>query len=459
MDWIPLLASVIRLADLHDSQRVLGNPPEYAQELRSGNKDGVYLYIGIDVIQCLRTLEQSSVDDYMPLSQIVRFVRKQRPATAEIDVQFVLNVLRRPTELWYVGQDTPGEIRTLRSEKNTALLEKTAYADEYRLSRAGRATISLASAYKSVAYMESDALRILRAVEGDDFHLLATFADDLIQQLRREILDIRDVQEKIGQTGVVEQYITNFRRYQKVIDNTIAMIRKAEQTLDTSETYDRFVRWQERPDVNTDITYDQLGSYIHRVRQVLEVFNRAITQLVGISLHSKQSAVPPPSFLALAIHFVEMPPAEAKLEGLLRQWGAMGLSTPFFSALDAKGAVKLRKQGLVREAVRFHDGELEAVSRIGKIEFLDRHGAAIASALKAAPISLSEALGRGWFMLDQNLALGDLLGVFFAPDSLPIEGKLSVSLSDELRTADLECGEFLYNDLKITVQRDEEVIG
>jgi len=75
----------------------------------------------------------------MSFASILRYVRLSRPDAAADDVAYVLNVLLRPTELYYVERES-GSLATARhSEKRkTAIVDKTDYADEYRLSPTGR---------------------------------------------------------------------------------------------------------------------------------------------------------------------------------------------------------------------------------------------------------------------------------------------------------------------------------
>lgn len=458
MDWLRLFAATVRLVDLHDSDRELGNAPEFVREERPGRNDGIYLDIAIAVLDCLYKLERDALDEYLQFIAIYRFVSDQHPGIQEIDVFYVLNVLRRPTEIWYIGKNSDNQPRTLRSEKrNTALIEKTEYADEYRLAHAGRNAIGLASAVKNIAYMEADALKILRAIEGGDFGLLPVFADDLIQPLRREILDIRAALEKINKAGVVGRYLNETSRFRKIINNTRSTIEKTERELLDPDTEKRFQDWQENPD--SDLTFESLHSHIRRVRQVLEIFNRLLLDLIAASSNIMKSAVPPPSFISLAIHAVKKPLSNVTQDWLIRQWGVMGIEAPFYSPVDAVGTIKLKKLSEQPHALEFSDDEgYDAVSRIGRIEFLDRHGASISSALNNGHLKLSEAIKNGWCIVDERNMVSDLVGVFLAPDSLFGGEEIRISLSDHVHIADLGSIEILFNDLEISLnshQREE----
>lgn len=70
MDWIPLIASTLRLVDQHDSDRAYGSPSNFTLESRSGHADGVYLDIAFHVIHWLKLLGQSANQGYLPFSAI-----------------------------------------------------------------------------------------------------------------------------------------------------------------------------------------------------------------------------------------------------------------------------------------------------------------------------------------------------------------------------------------------------
>jgi hypothetical protein len=96
------------------------------------------------------------------------------------------------------------------------------------------------------------------------------------------------------------------------------------------------------------------------------------------------------------------------------------------------------------------DETVEPISVLGKARFLEKHGHDIASALKVGPLRLSEAIERGWFMVDEEMMLGDLVGIFVAPSSIPIESSILIGVSPTLDTKAAGDGELLFTDIEIT---------
>ncbi len=449
MDWIRLLAVTLRLIDLHDSDRAYGSPPHFTRESRTGNADGVYLDIAFQIVHRLKLQDQSVNQDYLPFSAILNAVQEGRPDVAETDVQYVLNVLRRPSEIFYLTSVAGNPVKMCHSEKReTALIEKTDYADEYRLSTSGRLLLSLVNMARDATYLRGDAYNLLHAIEFNDFPKILTFSDGIVAQLRNEILDVRSALERVGRTESVDKYLDRLGQYKKIVDETIDIARQAEARLESSETLDAFEQWQERDGI--DITFEHLRHQINRVRQVLLIFNRLLSELVSLSLQSARSAVPAPSFLDTAIHFVRFPLKSKQETFLLEQWGATSLATPFHSVLDGLGAVKLRTKAEAMPPLTFTDEAVEPVSQLGKARFLERHGQDIAEALAKGPLRLSEAIEKGWFLVDAEMMLGDLVGVFVAPGSLPVTGRIVIGVSPSLDTKSVGQGDFLFTDIEIT---------
>ncbi|WP_312207539.1 hypothetical protein [Pseudomonas kuykendallii] len=451
MDYIPLLSATVRLLDLHDSDRGYGESPSFTRESRPGKTDGVYLDIAALVIQCLKVQDETAHQEYMPFAAIFRHVSLSIPGVATSDVAYVLNVLRRPTELYYLERAAGALEAARHSEKRkTAIVDKTDYADEYRLSPTGRMLPVLVNAARDATYIRGDAYNLLHAVEFRDFQKVGTFADEIVSQLRNEILDILSALEKVGKTETAEKYVGRFDQYCRVINETIDIVRKAEEEVDKKSTADDFSEWLERSDA--DITFESVRAHLLRVRQVLIIFNRRVSELVQAAAQNKRIAVPPPSFLDVARELVRAPFSEVQEAHFMRQWGATTLEAPFHSVLDGWHAVPIRQGQPEAKAMEFSDETVESVSQLGKVLFIARYGEEIATFLKKSPLRLSEAIDRGWFLLDGKPSVGDLVGVFVAPDTLPIKEPLEIRVSPTLVTKQVNGGDFLFCDLELAIR-------
>lgn len=91
MDYVSLLSTAVRFIDLHDSGRDYGGSPNYTQETRTGKSDGTYLDIAILIVECLRKLDQSAHQEYLPFSSILSSIRTDRPGVVDLDVLSVVS--------------------------------------------------------------------------------------------------------------------------------------------------------------------------------------------------------------------------------------------------------------------------------------------------------------------------------------------------------------------------------
>lgn len=448
MDLLPLLCPVARLLDLHDSDRGMGGPPAFVREERTGEKKGTYLDIAVLVLRCLRELDERASQDYLPFLLIFEYVGAVRNAE-ESDVLFVLNVLRRPTELWYL--DRSADEACLRSEsRKTVLVEKTDYADEYRLSPTGRTVHSLATAARDAAYLKGDAFNLLQAIEWRDFGKIVSFAAEISTRLRIEILEIRRTLERIGALQETPAYVSRFEQYQKMIEETVTILRQAERELIDPDALDAFLIWAEQDNLH-DLSFEALRQSVLNVRRTLTVFNRLMSELVTAVLQQKRSAVRPVDFLAMAAHLVRMPPTPQKRDFFLQQWGALQFLVPGNTFADCAGTIKVRA-AVDAQPQTFDETGSEEVSQIGRLKFMNAYGLMLAERLHQGPMLLSEALDEGYFEIDGELFLGDLVGTFVAPDSLPLVGQVSIRLAHQLTKKDLGVGcTLLYSDIELCI--------
>jgi hypothetical protein len=453
MNYIALLASAVRLLDLHDSNRGYGEADSFSREKRPGQSDGIYLDIAWLVIERLKQHDDAAYQEYLPFSMILGHVRATRPDVNENDIAYVLGVMRRPTELFYISRDN-GAAERHSEKRKTALIEKIDYADEYRLSATGRGIPGLANAARNATYVRGDAYNLLHAVEGLDFQEIPNFADEIVSQLRAEILNIHAAIERIGRVDAVNAYIKNFEQWKNIIADTIQIVSRTEERLDSTAFRERLEAWLDDDSNKSSLTFIKLHNEVLRIRQVLTTFNRLQSDLVQIAMRERRNAVAPPSFRDFAVQLVRNPFSSRAEEHFFRQWGACKLETPFHSVFDGLAAVSIREVSPQASAPVFADELIEAASDIGKLRFLDARGKEIAARLQAGPLSLSSAIADGLFVVDSDVLIGDLVGVFVMPEALPLDGTIEIRLAHGLHRTQLGLDDYLFTDVELVLKED-----
>jgi hypothetical protein len=447
MDCLALLRVSARLLDLHDAERELGNASVFSTEDRRGRRDGFYLDIAGAVLEALRAYAHGTGNAFLGFDALLLEVRESLPALDAEDLRYVLNVLSRPTELWAIERQA--EASKLISDKASALVERTFFADDYRLTPAGRAAIAVAANVQSFAYAEGDVLKLLRAIEAGDFTRVPVFCDAVLDTIRFESVDLRQLIEK----GFVDRqstiYTDHLPRYMQVIKESSSLLRQADARLKAWRT-----SGDDSLDDSIEVDLYDLEQQVLRVYQALESFGRDLSELTAMAAKRRESVVAPPDFLDAALCLVMRPATARQTAYLFRQFGPISFDGVFPSPLDVAGKVRIPLTREIPPGSFNTDGAI-TVTRNLQLIFLDEHGAAMRERLHQGPLPLSDALARGWCRVEGQPALGELLGIYAAPWLLGPELPVEIRVPDELsgQTHAL-LGDLILSDLELALVQE-----
>ena len=425
MDALALLKISVRLVDLHDALRASGNSPVYSQESRSGLKDGRYIDLANAALDLLREHAHRSGNAFIGFETLLSEIRLVRPNADQDDVRYVLNVLSRATELWAI--DRKADSPQLVSDKATDLVEKAYYADDYRLTSTGRVAIAVTANIQKFAYTEGDVLKLLRAIQAGDFSNVPIFCAAILDTVRYESLDLRQAIEK----GFVDQqsaiYKEQLPRYRQVIKQSAELLRQADAEL-------KSLRKIENDELDQTIPVDifVLEQHLLSVYQALESFGREISVLTSLAAQGRASVVQAPDFIEAALRLVKIPASSDQLRYFFRQFGPLSFVGKYPSPMDAAGRVRAIPTKTV-QAVQFDIDGASSISRDMRLIFLEAHRLEIATRLRLGPLSLTEAINRGWCYVEGQLAWNELLGIFVAPWFLGTDISIEIRVPNELK--------------------------
>ncbi|PZQ31860.1 MAG: hypothetical protein DI562_04660 [Stenotrophomonas acidaminiphila] len=448
MDCLPLLRLSARLLDLHDAQRLPGNSPIYTQEERAGLRNGHYLDLASLVLDALKEFAHDSGNAFTSFDALLIVVREGSPGVDPDDLRYVLNVLARPTELWAIDRAS-GKVDVV-SDKQTNLVERTHYADDYRLTTVGRSAINLAANMSSFVYAEGDALKLLRAIEAGDFALVPAFCNGLLDAIRYASVDLRQEIERGQVDSKSEVFKVKMPRFRDVIQKTTELLRQAEAKL-------RSWRSAGNDHLDDTLTVDvfDLEQMVVRVYQALESFGRDLSELTKVAAKNRASAIAPTDFLDVALNLVKRPPADLHVTSLFRQFGPLNLMGLFPSPADTAGKVRVAPEKKLL-ALRFDMATDVAEEPDVRVRFLSQYGETIKERLQAGPLPLSEALEHGWCILEGKPELSELLGIYVAPWALGEEMLIEISAPSLMaERQDALLGELIYSDLTLAMQQGE----
>lgn len=442
MNCLPLLRVCARLLDLHDSERLPGNSAVYTQEERRGGRNGIYLDLASLALDSLRNFAHESGNAFVGFDALFISVRERARDADPEELRYVLNVLARPTELWTI--ERTDEPPALVSDKQTNLVERTHYADDYRLTAVGRAAVSIASNIAGFVYAEGDALKLLRAIEAGDFAVVPAFCDGLLDTIRYTSVGLRQEIERGHVDRESDVFKVKMPRFRDVIEKTSELLRQAGA---------RLRAWQSSDDDaladKQAVDIFELEQHVVLVYQALESFGRDLSDLTKIAAQRRGSAVESLDFLEVALSLVRRPPTERQLAALFRQFGPLRQQRLYVSPEDVAGKVRVP----VERPPQVHGMDMavqEGSAPDARLTFLAGYGDAIRQRLAAGPLPLSEALGSGWCVLDGHSRLSELLGVYVAPWVLTQEERIVVRMPRLLAQASTpSVGELVFSDLEI----------
>lgn len=382
-----LLRSAARLLDLHDSQRSYGAAPQYQSEERPGHKDGNYVAIGTQVLFTLRDHGRKTGDEYASLVAIAQSLKGVLPWARDIDIEYVLNVLSRPTELFMLHSER-GEVGHVISDKDTNLVDKAANIAEFRLSGAGRLALSMASElseeFLDIGYIEGDVTKLIRALERGKMGVALGFVERLIEQLRAEHLALIALIERGGRG--LRQAFDEILGHTEVMQRSQGLVRTAQVHVEDIIRNDR--------QVDSDVPVGMVRQRIHELSRGIVRYSRELSRLAGLSAIATTSSVSAPSFSALARIWVKSPPSESYYEQAMASLGPSSLNGISPVGTDFEDAIKQRSAAPAALAAVSLD-EYEMPPEHEFIQWLRENRNQIEGRISGEGLTFQEAINMG----------------------------------------------------------------
>jgi hypothetical protein len=417
-DLTLLLKVSARLLDLHDSRRTSGETTQYSTEERAGLGDGRYVAIGGAALEVLQSLGKRNGDEFSSLATVVQGVQASLQWAAPTDVEYVLNVLSRPTHLRLLHdpQDSPAHVI---GDKETNLVEKAAHLSAFRLSRIGKAALIIALDHVDITYIEGDVTKLIRALEVGKLAQALDFIDRLIDQLRAEHGNLISLVERTwGGRRLPPEVLDELEAHGQVMHRAVELVETAQGRLDGLVRAGRPLR-DETP----------VGLVRERIRELsrgIVRYARELSLLVTQTLSTNSTAVNAPSFAKLAQRWVEAPPDPRHQEWLLDAMGPAYRHGFVPMGTDFAGVVRPRNVA-PRSPVSIDLSDFELPPEHQFIGWLRANRDQLVADLEADGIDLGAALARGMGELEGTDAIGCLVAALTAPDQWtdqPIAGSL-----------------------------------
>lgn len=444
IDLAPLLKLSTRLLDLHDSRRGSGESPQYQTEDRPGLGDGRYIALAEAVLDVLQKLDARTGDEFSSLQAIQQGVREHIDWAEDIDVEYVLNVLSRPSELKLLYSPEAGPAYVI-SDKETHLVEKAAHVVEYRLSRLGKTALVIASDHMDIAYIEGDVTKLIRAIQAARLGPALGFVERLLQQLRTEQLKLVALIERTaGGRRAREETLAQMDLHRETMRRTVDLVQEA------SFAIDEIVR--KEVETADDVPIGLIRAKVKELTGGVVRFGRELTRLAELAMVSKPSSVQAPDFGGLARQWTKAPPSAQQISRMLEMLGPGRAPNVAPMGSDYAGIVKARVTDVVTaESLQLDGFDIPAEDQF--TDWLQRNLPYLESQLHSG-VTLGEALRAGLGHDGDAHTLNCLVMALTAADDwvrAPVDGELAREL-DHFNLPGLQV---MFSNLKLKLASDD----
>ena len=417
--WIPLITSSLRLVDLVDSAHELGAPPSFSRETRRGRTDGLWINIGVLLLEYLAQQSMSSSHDYVSIADFCTEILQDYPSLCEDDVYYVCAVLATPCEASLPDPDSGRNIQT----KETNLIEQLRHGKKrFRLTASGRLAISLATNITDLLYANEDAAKIVKALQYGDYTKALEACHEMRSQIVGHCHNIRRAITQPGYDDTKKQFFEQQEMYMEVIKNVQSTVRKAKMCLSTDpEIEDRLEAWgANHPD--RFITISHLSNALTGLIKTLHSLGDIFAEFIQEAIERSSSKIGLVDFAKQSTRLLLHPPKTEQIQNLWRSLGPCASLFAYASPSDFRGCLRKSIQEKSESRLTFSTEGTEAVRAMPSqiVRLLEQHGAAIFKEIKKGPLSLQKAFQKGWFLQEQGSQLfgADIVGVYALPKHL-----------------------------------------
>jgi len=444
IDLLPLLKISARLLDLHDSKRTLGESTQYQTEDRRGHGDGIYLAIAGEVLEVLQEHGKRSGEEFSSCEAVTQAVRDRIEWARDPDIEYVLNVLSRPSELKFMHSEDGGESHVI-GDKETNLVEKAAHIVAFRLSRVGRTALAIAMDNMDITYIEGDVTKLIRAIESGRLTHALGFIERMVDQLRYEQLALISLIERtaggrrLGQETIVELEI-----HRETMRRTVELVETAKSRVD------EIIRLEVQ--LTDSVPIGMIKSRVQELAGGIVRYGRELSRFAEQALKVSSSTVRAPSFMDLAKKWVKEVPAKNQVDTVL---AVLGPSFPV-------GMIPMGSDfaGIVRARVE----KSQAIMQIDLETFDQPLEEKLADWIEANLEKLRNRLDSGSLMLEQALleeladtAGNNFFGCLVAALTSPEEwagGDIEGILSQTLTVAKANEVDVMFSHLELRKRDD-----
>lgn len=439
LDLSPLLKVSARLLDLHDSRRGYGEGVQYQTEERSGQADGRYVAIGALVLQALQEHGKRTGDEFASLTFLAEGVCRSFQWAREVDVEYVLNVLSRPSELKLLQGGQDDDLHVI-GDKETNLVDKAAHVSEFRLSRIGKIALAMAADHLDITYIEGDIVKLIRALEAGRLGPALGFVDRLLDLLRTEYLSLVALSERFR--GTTRAGATDLAMHVATMQRAVEMVNTAQLRIDEIIQNDN--------QVSDDVPIGLVRERINELSRGIVRYAREISHFAARSAKATTTSVDAPAFGGLAKHWVLAWPEGRTIAHVLKAMGPVLPQGVMPQGVDFAGTVKARSAAAVQGESMTLEDYLAPPEQVFA-QWLEANRQAVEQRVANGGLSLQDAIDLGLGSHLGSDAFDCLVAALASPESWSDSERLRLTLGEGLSIKTLQSSHVMYSNIRLQI--------
>ncbi|MFX4226534.1 MAG: hypothetical protein ACFHHU_01165 [Porticoccaceae bacterium] len=450
LEW---LLGAFRLVDLHDSAHAVGVPAQDVVLARPGRElRGLWLDVALELFNYLTVSDFKSPGAFIPIDPFIDQIQQRHPELGVTDVQYVVRVLARPTEVHFLsGREEEINPKSFVT-KDTALLERSRSGGLVRLSARGHQTVQIAKSAKEWIYTGDLSDGVVKALRLGDFGKMIALCGQMVRSINREAEQLVAATEQPGFGQLRRYYLENRGAYQETIEGALKTLLEVREHLATTSCAERFQQYTEKYGEGA-VLWDQIRRAPRELAQSLEGFLKRFLECIDRMQDRGAVIARHVDFSRLALRFAYDPLSEAEMMGMV------DLLMPQLPRTVAPHPVDFRNFIISRttktESNRVLLPPADENLSLKELKCIDAYAKRFEQRLAEGPLPLSEIIMNGWVEESSIRLVEELISDFSAPPFFQIgQVRVAVALHDQVKLS-LVDGDFRGND--IVLVKCEEV--
>ena len=435
---IIMLAAASRLIDLHQSRRQTGvTTPEVPD-----NADR-HLGIALMLLEALRDIEMERGMVYVTVEELHLHLSQHVDEIERDELNFVLATLAKEREIHYVLPNAEHQFDYGRTRKTTNLVVFSDSQEQVKISENGRLFLRIADDEQAWLYSDSDANKLITALEHNKFFDIPIICRKIGQDLAAKGAMLADHIARPTRLEQSEILIADGSGIGTMLESTKAIVRKAMGIAFDEKTVEDFQSWKIREQSALEI--GNIQAELETLLRIVETVARKFMEFLDMAQQRQDVMFSELHFLDIANNLAmgRVLVSRKQLESLMGEIVFPLSKLPWFHPSALPGEIDFaeymnvsqRMETAVFDFSEAPSSEPEKRFRI----FIDHHRDKIYALLAKGPVSFSEFISSHEFELLPGESPIDFIGVYITPDAVDDNGSNSSRLVVGFTADDFTC--------------------